>query len=300
MSDIWRRREERWINHYCSRHIILLVGEGDFSFSRALAMAFGSATNIVATSFDTHDTLMTNYKNAYANLAILETMGATLIHGVDATQMRTHPHLQFLKFHRIIYNFPHAGFHGKEDNPELIQLHRNLVHGFLTNASTMLCQEGEIHITHKTTTPFNFWKIEDLALKCSLFCIGQDNFKIEDYPGYQNKRGSGPRPDEPFLLGECCTFRFKRFSDECRWIFGRYLDHVEDTFGRNISSDEVCFVVREALSVGYETYMGQGRSLKGFIDILEELHAISALRTKRLLQRLSRLDRSVDFNEWGP
>ncbi|CAA0832485.1 Domain of unknown function (DUF2431 [Striga hermonthica] len=200
-------------------------------------------------------------------------------------------------------------------------MHRRLVHGFLTNASTMLCPEGEIHITHKTTTPFNSWKIEDLALDCSLLCIGRDDFKIEDYPGYQNKRGSGLRPDDPFLLGECCTFRFKQFprirrdfgpehyvpscSDECRWIFGRYLDHVEDTFGRNMSSDEVCFVVREALRVGYETYMGlfssgHGRPLRDYIDILEELHAISALRSKRLLQMLSRLDRQADFNEWGP
>lgn len=40
------------IKHYSSWHKILLVGEGDFSFSACLALAFGSAANIIATSLD--------------------------------------------------------------------------------------------------------------------------------------------------------------------------------------------------------------------------------------------------------
>ncbi|OWM79251.1 hypothetical protein CDL15_Pgr003423 [Punica granatum] len=46
--------EEKWLTHYSSNHSILLVGEGDFSFSKGLAMAFGSASNIHATSYDTY------------------------------------------------------------------------------------------------------------------------------------------------------------------------------------------------------------------------------------------------------
>lgn len=46
--------KERWIKNYSSRHNILLVGEGDFSFSLSLAMAFGSATNILATTLDSY------------------------------------------------------------------------------------------------------------------------------------------------------------------------------------------------------------------------------------------------------
>lgn len=44
---------EKWIKHYSSRHKILLVGEGDFSFAASLARAFGNASNMVATSLDT-------------------------------------------------------------------------------------------------------------------------------------------------------------------------------------------------------------------------------------------------------
>jgi len=44
--------QERWIQHYSSRHQILLVGEGNFSFAASLAIVFGSAHNMVATSLD--------------------------------------------------------------------------------------------------------------------------------------------------------------------------------------------------------------------------------------------------------
>ena len=43
---------EKGLEYYSSNHQILLVGEGDFSFSLSLARCFGSASNIVASSLD--------------------------------------------------------------------------------------------------------------------------------------------------------------------------------------------------------------------------------------------------------
>ena len=45
-------KKEKRLMHYSSFHQILLVGEGDFSFSLCLARSFSSASNIVATSLD--------------------------------------------------------------------------------------------------------------------------------------------------------------------------------------------------------------------------------------------------------
>lgn len=64
--------------------------------------------------------LIINYKHAKSNLESLKKLGASLLHGVDATKMRFHADLKMRKFDRIIYNFPHAGFYGKEDEIHLV------------------------------------------------------------------------------------------------------------------------------------------------------------------------------------
>ncbi|KAI3932848.1 hypothetical protein MKX01_031830, partial [Papaver californicum] len=50
----------------------------------------------------------------------LRNLGAIIMHGVDATKMKLFPDLKRRKFNRIIHNFPHAGFHGKEKQVHMI------------------------------------------------------------------------------------------------------------------------------------------------------------------------------------
>ncbi|XVF70950.1 hypothetical protein PTKIN_Ptkin11bG0203500 [Pterospermum kingtungense] len=202
--------EEKWVTHYSSNHQILLVGEGDFSFSLSLANAFGSASNICASSKDSYDVLIKKYKKAKSNLKNLEKLGASLLHEVDATKMKRHTDLAKRKFDRIIFNFPHAGFCGKrEDDADMIQMHRNLVQRFFMNARGMLRANGEIHVNHKINDPFCRWNLEELASKSSLTLIEYAGFNQKDYPGYQNKRGDGSECDKPFPLGESSTFKFR-------------------------------------------------------------------------------------------
>ncbi|KAK2638740.1 hypothetical protein Ddye_026535 [Dipteronia dyeriana] len=210
MATHQREEEVKWVNHYLSSHKILLVGEGDFSFSLSLALAFGYANNICASSLDSCDEVIKKYKNGKSNLCTLVNMGAFVLHRVNATKMKSHPDLQMRWFDRIVFNFPHAGFYGKEHNNHMIGMHRDLLNGFFENASTMLRNNGEVHVSHKTTPPYDSWNLKDLAFKNSLSLIEPAvEFKMEDYPGYSNKRGDFPRCDDHFLLGECSTFRFE-------------------------------------------------------------------------------------------
>ncbi|CAN8230428.1 unnamed protein product [Cochlearia groenlandica] len=202
---------ETWIRHYSSKHQILLVGEGDFSFSKCLASAFGSASNIIATSLDSEEELNRKFMEAMDNVNILKSYGCDVQHEIDVHTMSLDYSLSLQRYDRIIFNFPHAGsrFFGREFSPRAIESHRVLVKGFLENAKEMLKEEGEIHITHKTNYPFSGWKIKKLAKRQGLKLVKESEFKLSHYPGYTNKRGSGGRrSDDHFPVGECSTLMF--------------------------------------------------------------------------------------------
>ncbi|XP_031280350.1 disease resistance protein RPM1-like [Pistacia vera] len=188
---------EKKIKHYSSAHQILLVGEGDFSFAACLANAFGSAANMIATSRDSREMLMQTRANL--NLIELKERGRTVVHGVDANTMSYHPLLCGKSFDRIVFNFLHAGFMYKENSYQQIEMHQNLVmRGFLRSARNMLKEKWEVHVTHKTSNPFDRWEIEKLAAEVGLSLVEKARFYEYYYPGYKNKRGSGYRCDESF------------------------------------------------------------------------------------------------------
>ncbi|XP_039797743.1 heavy metal-associated isoprenylated plant protein 41-like [Panicum virgatum] len=233
---------EKWLGHYSSGQSILIVGDGDFSFSLALATAFGSRANLVTTSLDTYDALRGKYSKAESNIMELKRLGATVLHGVDEKKMRFHADLKSSRFDRIVFNFPHAGFKGKEDDMHMVNLHKELLWGFFFNARHLVRRYGEIHVTHKTGLPYDRWDLEHLPSRSSLAMVEKVSFRKEDYPGYNQKRGDSARCDEPFDLGACCTFKFQigdlialisgltvgfkaRASENLRRLFLRRFDH---------------------------------------------------------------------------
>ncbi|XP_048497843.1 uncharacterized protein At4g26485-like [Beta vulgaris subsp. vulgaris] len=151
----------RKIGSYTSAQRILLVGEGDFSFSSCLAVAFGTSHNITATSLNSEDFLINNYAKFLTNKAQLETRGSMVLHDVDSRIMLKHPIIGSMVFGRIIFNFPHAGKFGKTDTE--LRLHQKLVRGFLKNAKKMIGEDGEIHITSKSNGFFLEWDIPKIG-----------------------------------------------------------------------------------------------------------------------------------------
>uniref|UniRef100_A0A803QI83 25S rRNA (uridine-N(3))-methyltransferase BMT5-like domain-containing protein n=1 Tax=Cannabis sativa TaxID=3483 RepID=A0A803QI83_CANSA len=177
-----RRNRDRWIGEYNSSQQILLVGEGDFSFSAYLAKASRYADNMVATSLDSLD-----------------------VHDMDR-----HPTLNDMKFDVIVFNFPHAGMslgYVKGMTFLFSKRHKNLVGGFFRSASKMIKKGGEIHITHRGDEPYNQWEVEKLAQNEGLILKQKVSFLKELYLGYHNKRGSTIQGNKKFPLE--CSFTSK-------------------------------------------------------------------------------------------
>ncbi len=92
---------------FSSTDRILVVGDGDFSFSRGLVTHLGSGDNLVLTSFDTAKQLAEKYPHAKANVEHARKHGATVLHGVDATNLDAA--FPDESFDCIVFNFPHSG-----------------------------------------------------------------------------------------------------------------------------------------------------------------------------------------------
>ncbi|XP_021812534.1 uncharacterized protein At4g26485-like isoform X1 [Prunus avium] len=210
--------KQRWIGHYSSSHKILLVGEGDFSFSACLARAFRSATNMVATTFESEDTLLKEHWSSEAHVDELQRRGCLVLHEVDAYDMDQHPTLMFMKFDIIVFNFPHAGhdYWLCERDNELIRRHRGLLEAFFRSASGMLGEGGEIHVSHRDGYPYDNWKLKKLAKKAGLVLKEKVWFEKSDYPGYHQKRGGGIESNKTFPLKECYTFKFSLKQEASR------------------------------------------------------------------------------------
>lgn len=196
-----------WMGYYGSCHKILLVGEGDFSFSTSLARAFGSATNIIATSLDSIDFLRKNYSRAISNINKLTRKGCTVRHNVDATEMAGYRSFKGMKFDRIIFNFPHAGFFSEARDSQ-IRRHQTLVTSFFKNAMKMIYEDGQIHVTHKSNHGFHReWNLELLASMVGLRLVEEVPFNFIKYPGYRTKYGFGgdknfdSHPSKTYMFG---------------------------------------------------------------------------------------------------
>ncbi|KAJ4730273.1 DUF2431 domain-containing protein [Melia azedarach] len=205
-------KKVKWVNHYNNKQKLLLVGEGDFSFSACLATAFGSATNTVATSLDSERSLLTKHCQSEKNLEILKRKGGVVLHGINVHNMNKHQILSQMKFDIIIFNFPHAGFFPNplpETDIKLIKRHRKIVKGFFRSAKEMLNEEGELHVTHRDDHPYSQWNLKELAENLGLVLKEKAKFLKEDYPGYHNKRGSGRKCNKTFPLKDSAyTFKF--------------------------------------------------------------------------------------------
>jgi len=201
-------RERVTAGPYTASQSILILGDGDFTFSAALVGAFidqgcpDACERIIATSYDTLADLHARYPRVVPEtLAVLKAHNVRTLHGVDATNLHaTLPHdLDGVRFDRVVFNFPHHSGKG------LIQVNRALLSGTLVSCQDILkpaAEGGELHIPlapGQGGTPIdeprkfgNHWHVVQAAGNAGLDLVAVTPYDFTPFKGYSvtGRRGA--------------------------------------------------------------------------------------------------------------
>ena len=118
---------------------VLTVGDGDLSFSLALCRAFVTGTTLLS-----EEELVKRYRSAAGSRDELVSLGATVVHQVDACHLELR---DSEPFDVAIFNFPHLGDVAEDGHSFVsghVRRHRSLVSHFF-EAARQVTQE--VHVT---------------------------------------------------------------------------------------------------------------------------------------------------------
>ncbi|KAH7087739.1 hypothetical protein FB567DRAFT_352752 [Paraphoma chrysanthemicola] len=213
---------------YSAYDHILLVGEGDFSFTRSLVFEHGCA-NVTATSYDSEAEVRAKYpafESVHDEIAELSPP-VPLFHDVDATKLSSYKHLRCNRgedddgedgWDVIAFMFPHTGGLSTDVNRQVRANQALLVSFFkscletstpkqrlhilasqahkkhpspLRRRSQFLRMSGRIIVTLFEGEPYTLWNIRDLARHAGLKVAESWRFDWEQYPGYKHVRTLG-------------------------------------------------------------------------------------------------------------
>lgn len=119
---------------------ILLCGEGDFSFARALVSLSSAETTlrVTATSYEPVDDIGRLWGGAENLRALRDVPGVELLHGIDATALDAR--FEGREWDRVCFMFPHIAGKGR------ISLNRELLAGFFRAVSHVLAPGGAVEV----------------------------------------------------------------------------------------------------------------------------------------------------------
>ena len=197
---------------------ILLVGEGDFSFSASLLQDH-DCKSLLATCFDDHSIVREKYPQAAANIDAIEAEETCkVLYGVDATKLgKPGPvkgsggkALKKVNFDKVVFNFPHVGGLTKDVDRQ-VRHNQELLSGFLNAAKSLLADGGTIVVTLFEGEPYKRWDLRGLARQAGLSVERSFQFHPGAYPAYRHARTLGnidgggawkgeDRPARTFLL----------------------------------------------------------------------------------------------------
>lgn len=165
--------------HPSGESVVLLCGEGDFSYCKALAKLLhdknpDGAWFIVATALDSEETVKKKYRRAADNLATLSGYGGRVVclFGVDATKLHENKEIKRLlderssNLTRVVFNFPHTGA-GIKDRERNIVAQQRLLAGFFASVAKLVdgTDSDKKACTYQTTMVKSHIKLDESGLK---------------------------------------------------------------------------------------------------------------------------------------
>jgi 25S rRNA (uracil2634-N3)-methyltransferase len=170
---------------------ILLVGEGDLSFTLSLLHDHGCAS-LTATTYDTLPALVEKYPQAQDVVQQIKDEDQTVLHGIDAQKLSSYKALKKkAPFDRIIFNFPHTGGLSTDVNRQ-VRANQALLSSFFQSSIPLLTSpEGTVLVTLFEAEPYGLWNIRDLARHSGLVVLRSWKFERDVYPLYRHARTIG-------------------------------------------------------------------------------------------------------------
>lgn len=195
-------RSQSVLRSVIQRSNVLVVGDGDFSFSKVLANR-REYKSLTTSTLDDEASLTMHFPAAGTNIksilsASTSTSPSRVDYGVDATKIHAvYPSKQL--FDVIIWNFPHIT--GKAN----IYYNRELLHQFLASARQCLTPHGLVICTlcegqsgvelNSVDDWSKSWKLPVQASEAGMRLVHSEPFDLETYQklGYRHKghRGFG-------------------------------------------------------------------------------------------------------------
>ncbi|KAF2638868.1 hypothetical protein P280DRAFT_470885 [Massarina eburnea CBS 473.64] len=193
---------------------ILLVGEGDFSFTRSLALEHGCA-NVTATSFDSEEEVRSKYPSfADVEKELKELVPPVpILHDVDATKLNTYKTLrpegaggaggEETGWDIIAFMFPHTGGMSTDVNRQaranqalLVKFFESCVYEIAAKPprcapSPFLKIGGRVFVALFEGAAYELWCIRNLARHAGLKVVESYRFDWTQYPGYHHMRTLG-------------------------------------------------------------------------------------------------------------
>jgi len=172
-----KRGEYDLVDHVASGKT-LLVGEGNLSFARSLARKGRvDPKNLVVTTYEAEANLS---PAALRNARALRERGATVLHGVDATDLRAT--FGDTKFDTILFNYP---LRTAASRAELTAANRELLAGFFRSSAGQLNEGGSAVVTLIDKPFYRGWRIGEQAAAAGFEPVLQTPSQLGNFPGYQ-------------------------------------------------------------------------------------------------------------------